>query len=101
MNQRLAKRVHGKMYTESGLLNKILQKARKATLGQILFDQHDHRQTVLLAGTGRSGTTWAANIINYANTYRFMFEPFYPQAVDVLSHCRRCRGSNTACTESD
>lgn len=37
----------------------------------------DYRSCVLLAGGGRSGTTWLANVINYDNSYRFMFEPFY------------------------
>ena len=32
--------------------------------------------TVLLAGMGRSGTTWLSEIINYNNTFRYMFEPF-------------------------
>jgi len=34
------------------------------------------KNTVLLAGTGRSGTTWISNIINYDNEYRDIFEPF-------------------------
>lgn len=34
------------------------------------------KNTVLLAGSGRSGTTWISNIINYDNEYRYIFEPF-------------------------
>lgn len=34
--------------------------------------------TVLLAGTGRSGTTWLGDIINFNNDYRNMFEPCHP-----------------------
>jgi len=43
----------------------------------------DHRSTVFLAGGGRSGTTWIAQILNYENTYRLMFEPFYPKEVPM------------------
>ena len=53
-----------------------------------LIDFSDHRRTVFIAGTGRSGTTWLANIVNYANAYRFMFEPFHPRRVDVVGHFR-------------
>ena len=33
---------------------------------------------IIVAGMGRSGTTWAGNIINYDNSYRVLFEPFFP-----------------------
>ena len=36
---------------------------------------------VFLAGTERSGTTWVAEAINYAQDYRLMFEPFWAQHV--------------------
>ena len=35
--------------------------------------------TVLIAGSGRSGTTWLSEILNYNNDYRSIFEPFYPR----------------------
>jgi hypothetical protein len=53
-----------------------------------LIDFNDYRQTIFVSGVGRSGTTWLANIINYANNYRFMFEPFHSQRVDIVSHFR-------------
>ena len=40
---------------------------------------------VFLAGTGRSGTGWVANIINYDNRYRYMYEPFSPRVVDTVA----------------
>ena len=43
----------------------------------------DHRSSVFLAGGGRSGTTWIAQILNFDNSYRMMFEPFYPQEVPL------------------
>ena len=33
---------------------------------------------MILAGMGRSGTTWAARLINYDQSYRILFEPFCP-----------------------
>jgi hypothetical protein len=36
----------------------------------------DYRTCTLLSGSGRGGTTWLANVINYDNSYRLMFEPF-------------------------
>lgn len=38
----------------------------------------------MVAGTGRSGTTWLANIINFANDYRVIFEPFNPRKVPEM-----------------
>ena len=36
---------------------------------------------IILAGMARSGTTWAGDIINYDNSYRVLFEPFFPAKV--------------------
>jgi hypothetical protein len=46
----------------------------------------DPKNSVFLAGSGRSGTTWLSNIINYKNEYRYVFEPFHSEKVDI------CRG---------
>jgi hypothetical protein len=35
-------------------------------------------QIVLVAGSARSGTTWVAELLNYDNSYRYLFEPFHP-----------------------
>jgi hypothetical protein len=45
----------------------------------------DHRSTVLLAGSGRSGTTWVSEIINFDHRYRYMFEPFH---ADKVQRCK-------------
>ena len=37
---------------------------------------HDPRNTVFLAGSGRSGTTWISEIINADGSFRYIFEPF-------------------------
>ncbi|MEJ5349170.1 MAG: sulfotransferase domain-containing protein [Desulfosoma sp.] len=42
------------------------------------------KETVLLAGFPRGGTTWLSEIINYWNDYRYMFEPFYSRYVPSL-----------------
>jgi len=49
----------------------------------------DHRSSVFLAGSGRSGTTWVSKMINHRNGYRFVFEPFNPSKVRILRHFRR------------
>ncbi len=49
----------------------------------------DHRRSVFLAGSGRSGTTWLSSVINHRNAYRFVFEPFYPARVPMVGHFRR------------
>ncbi|MBC5827098.1 MAG: sulfotransferase domain-containing protein [Candidatus Eremiobacteraeota bacterium] len=36
----------------------------------------DYRASCLLAGSGRSGTTWAAELLNFDNFYRYVSEPF-------------------------
>jgi hypothetical protein len=51
----------------------------KATMG--LSAQELASDTVFLAGMGRSGTTWAADIVNYDGGFRVMFEPFLPVRV--------------------
>ena len=43
----------------------------------------DHRASVFLSGGGRGGTTWIAQILNFDNSYRLMFEPFCPAEVPL------------------
>ena len=50
------------------------------------LDLGDWRRTVLLAGTGRSGTTWVEKVINHRNRFRVMFEPFHQKKVASISH---------------
>ena len=49
----------------------------------------DHRSSVFLAGSGRSGTTWVSGIINYRNGFRLVFEPFQPDRVGICKNFRR------------
>lgn len=45
----------------------------------------DHRDSVLLLGSARSGTTWLAEVINRHGDHRIVFEPLRPGAVRQLS----------------
>jgi hypothetical protein len=45
---------------------------------------HDYKDSVFLAGVGRSGTTWLSDIINYDGEYRYMHEPFHPHRVRLV-----------------
>ena len=40
----------------------------------------------MVAGTGRSGTTWLAEILMNILNYRLMFEPFNPRKVDICKN---------------
>lgn len=53
-------------------------------LGGLYVDlaRGDHRRSVFLAGTGRSGTTWLAGLVNHDRRYRNVFEPFHPGKVE-------------------
>lgn len=48
-------------------------------------DLHDPTKSVILAGCGRSGTTWLGDVMNYRNSFRVMFEPFFPEKVPDLN----------------
>ncbi len=56
-------------------------------LGRLHVDlgRGDHRNTVFLAGSGRSGTTWLSGVINYRGRYRYVFEPFNPARVGAFA----------------
>jgi hypothetical protein len=67
-------------------LRGLLRSARR----RLYIDPGDTRRTVLLAGSGRSGTTWVANLIDARGDYRILFEPFHPQRVhEIQSWSRR------------
>ncbi len=57
-------------------------------LGGLCVDlgKGDHKHSVFLAGSGRSGTTWLSEIINHRGTYRYVFEPFNPAKVGEFGH---------------
>jgi hypothetical protein len=51
------------------------------------IDYHpDYKNSILLAGTEKSGTTWISDVINYKREYRYVFEPFWPDKVDLCKN---------------
>lgn len=46
----------------------------------------DYRDSLVLAGTGRSGTTWISEVINYRNEYRLMDEPDRNVSIEAFAH---------------
>ncbi len=62
---------------------KIIYKVRCVAKNLNVNSDSDPLASVILTGSGRSGTTWIADIINYKMDYRLMFEPFHPENVSV------------------
>lgn len=63
-------------------IGKILNK--RTILSNIYFEKdHDLEKSIIVAGTGRSGTTWLAEILMNILNYRLMFEPFNPRKVGI------------------
>ena len=61
-------------------LRATLQPIRRRMGQRLVIDRDpDHRKSVFLAGTGRSGGTWLSEILNQHNDYRLIFEPFHPK----------------------
>ena len=46
----------------------------------------DPTRSIIVAGSGRSGTTWVSEIINFDNRYRFIFEPIRPDVLPLLKN---------------
>lgn len=61
---------------------------------QVLFQKlkttlFSYDDVIWLVGDGRSGTTWVADIINFDESYRIIFEPFHPTRVSFLKgYCK-------------
>ncbi len=62
-----------------------LSAIRTKMSGACHFDVGGIGASVLLAGTGRSGTTWLAEMINSENGFRYLFEPFHAEKVPLCS----------------
>jgi hypothetical protein len=69
----------------TAVFNRMMQKAWKA-LPIVIDTNNDISKAVIVAGAGRSGTTWIADILNYKNDYRLMFEPFQGRRVRITRH---------------
>lgn len=71
-------------------VNWFLERSRKRTIhafcSRLYRDPHrDVGRSILVAGVGRSGTTWLANVIASQLSCRIIWEPFNPQTVDEFS----------------
>ena len=65
-----------------------LKDAAKRRLKTWCIDFGSDDTTVLLAGTGRSGTTWLEEVIDNSHDHRVLFEPFHSKEVPQLAHWR-------------
>lgn len=53
-------------------------------LPHIIIDgDRDERRSVLLAGSGRSGTSWVPDVLNHDHRYRYLYEPFHSMHVPI------------------
>jgi sulfotransferase family protein len=64
-----------------------VQKMQRNLWGRAFLDVGgDHRSTLYVSGSGRSGTSWVAELLNYRNDHRYMFEPLTPPHVPSFAH---------------
>lgn len=63
------------------LKTETLLKAVTQKVKLLFLDIGGPDDVIVLAGMGRSGTTWVGDIVNYDNSYRVLFEPFFPTRV--------------------
>lgn len=66
-----------------------LHTMRNAIARRACLDRQSPDAAVLLAGTGRGGTTWLAQVINHDRRYRLMFEPVMPDHVPLFAPLSR------------
>jgi hypothetical protein len=65
------------------------RRAHRWLARRVLLDPlHDPGRTVLLAGSGRSGTTWLAEVLERGGGYRYLFEPFHPDRLPATRALR-------------
>jgi hypothetical protein len=67
----------------------LLRRLLRAMAWMFVDVNPDPSASVVLAGKGRSGTTWMADLINHNNDYRIIFEPFNPDRVAMCRHFGR------------
>ena len=71
------------------LTNRLNKKIVWPLLSPLYIDTNpDYRDTIFLAGTEKSGTTWISDIINFNKAYRYIFEPFWAEQVSECQHFR-------------
>jgi hypothetical protein len=73
----------------AAILERAVVFARRAgrLVPRVYFDaDSDYRHTVLLVGSGRSGTSWVPEVINHDHRYRYLYEPFHSKHVPIARH---------------
>jgi hypothetical protein len=79
------------MGADHGSGGAIARRARQRLVAEVLRRVYRDREgarmpTAVLAGTGRSGTTWVAELIDSQVPCRLLFEPFHPGKVEAYRH---------------
>jgi hypothetical protein len=71
-------------------MRKTLVELKKRIHNPFYFERnHNISNTVLYAGSGRGGTTWISEIINFNNQYRYMFEPLNADYIKQFEHFKK------------
>ncbi|NND00370.1 MAG: hypothetical protein HKN85_09335 [Gammaproteobacteria bacterium] len=60
-----------------GAIAQLIQRQHARLANRVCLDLAGDN-AVLLSGSGRSGTSWLANLCNYQNGFRYIFEPLNP-----------------------
>ena len=62
--------------------SRVYRRAKRFIFSRLYADRHpDSRNSILVAGTARSGTTWVGDLIATQVNARILFEPFHPGKV--------------------
>lgn len=72
----------------SPLFEKRLRRAKDLALAPLFrnfYDAGSIENTVLLASSPRSGSTWLQEVLNHDGRFRIMFEPFLPRRVPQVA----------------
>jgi len=65
------------------LLRKLRSDTDRLVFSKLYLDLNkDPESSILVAGSGRSGTTWLSQVINFRKEFRLVFEPFHNQKVE-------------------
>lgn len=55
---------------------------------QLNYDFNRYKDVVWIIGSGRSGSTWVADMLNYKRSYRELLEPFRPKLIEEAKFLR-------------
>jgi hypothetical protein len=58
-------------------LKTIIRRINNEIFSRIFFDKGKDKDAIYIAGAGRSGTTWLADMLSQFYNYRLIFEPFW------------------------